>query len=605
MCGIAGIITDGGEADESQLRRMANLLRHRGPDDTGIYRHEGLGLAHTRLSIIDLAGGHQPLFDSHGNLALIANGEIYNYRELSARLEKRGCRFLTKSDSETILQAYAAYGIDFLRYLHGMFAFALYDKTKQKLILARDRLGIKPLYYLQLPGKVAFASEIKALLPILPQSVAIECVAFAQFLENEFSTGTRTIIHGINRVLPGEVIEIDTGLRLKKTRYWSTLDVPPTNMGFDDAFEQFDALMKQVIQDHLHADVPFGLFLSGGVDSGILAALLSRYHDQPLRTFSVGYRNGDTTGEVERAENIARQFNTVHTTFTLSGSDILNRIPHMIWTTDELMFDTASLPTSILSEHASADVKMVFTGEGGDEVFAGYGRYRRTRLQRLLKTAIAPGSGGFRTHGQWSRSYAQNTFGPDLRDARRSIRIPFINAWQQTPSCWSAIQRSQYTDLTTSLPDNLLVKVDRMLMGFAIEGRVPYLDHRIVEFGLSLPDRLKVHSGQGKMFLKRWAEQYIPKDHLYRKKSGFGVPLSSWLRGTLLEQIGQKLLANRAITEWFDCRGVKQLIADQHKHRGATKEIMNLVHFAVWHRLFIEQSVEKPSPNENFLDWIA
>lgn len=185
------------------------------------------------------------------------------------------------------------------------------------------------------------------------------------------------------------------------------------------------------------------------------------------------------------------------------------------------------------------------------------------------------------------------------------MRVPFIEAWQQTPSCWSAIQCSQHTDLTTSLPDNLLVKVDRMLMGFAMEGRVPYLDHRIVEFGLSLPDRLKAQSGQGKMFLRRQAEQYIPKEHLYRKKNGFGVLLGTWLQGSFLEQLGRKLLRNSAITQWFDCRGVRQLIDDQHRHRGATREIMTLIHFAVRHRLFIEQSADKPAPNENLLDWIA
>jgi asparagine synthase (glutamine-hydrolysing) len=295
------------------------------------------------LNSQQMARWHEPLFDSYGNLVLVANGEIYNYRELSARLEKRGCRFLTKSDTETILHAYAVYGSDLLRHMYGMYAFALYDKSKQKHILERNRLGIKPLYYLELPGKVAFASKIKALLPVLQQNIEIECEALVQFLENEFSTSTKTITQGISRVLPGEIIEIDARLNLKKTRYWSTMDVPPTNMGFNAAFEQFDVLMKPVIQDHLHADVPFGLFLSGGVDSSILAVLLSRYHDQPLRTFSVGYRDGDTTGEIERAKSIARRFNTDHTTLTLSGSDMLNRIPHMIWTTDELMFDTASL----------------------------------------------------------------------------------------------------------------------------------------------------------------------------------------------------------------------------------------------------------------------
>jgi asparagine synthase (glutamine-hydrolysing) len=277
----------------------------------------------------------------------------------------------------------------------------------------------------------------------------------------------------------------------------------------------------------------------------------------------------------------------------------------MIWATDELMLDYASLPTSILAEHAGNDVKMVITGEGGDEVFAGYGRYRKSRLQRLLKRTIAPGSGGFRTRGQWHRRYVHNTCGTDLKHAYPGARSPFIEAWQETPAVWSDIQRSQYTDLTTALPGNLLVKVDRMLMGFALEGRVPYLDHRFVEFGLSLPDSLKVQPGQGKLFLRRWGERFLPKEHLYRKKSGFGVPLGEWLHGSLLDAIGNKLIGNSAINEWFDSRGVRRLIDDQQRRRSATREIMSLVHFAIWHRLFIEQPQLQPAPNENLLDWIS
>jgi asparagine synthase (glutamine-hydrolysing) len=605
MCGIAGYISNGRSVNQSVLQQMAEILHHRGPDDCGMYCQEKVGMVHTRLSIIDLKGGHQPLLAQDETLALVANGEIYNYISLTADLKRQGCQFLSKSDSETILHAYVVYGRDFLSHLSGMFAFALYDKVQEKVILARDRLGIKPLYYVELPGRVAFASEIKALLPLLQEPGELDKNAFIAFLENEFSAGNRTIIRGVHRVLPGEVIEINEKLQIERRRYWSALDVQPLKIGFDDASSIFDKLMDQVISEHLHADVPFGLFLSGGVDSGLLAALMSRHQGKPIRSFSVGYQGTKYTGEIRDAERIAKMFDAHHTVLELSKKNILSRIPHMIWSTDELMLDYACLPTSILAEQASNEVKMVVTGEGGDEVFAGYGRYRKPRLQRILKSMIAPGSGGFRTRGQWHKRYVRNTLGHELRHERHSVRAPFITAWQETPTNWSDIQRGQYTDLKTALPDNLLVKVDRMLMGFALEGRVPYLDHRIVEFGLSLPDQFKTMPGQGKLFLKRWAEQYLPKDHLYRKKRGFGVPIGEWLHGSFLESIGCKLINNPAINKWFDRQGVRRLIDDQQKNRSATHEIMSLVHFGIWHRLFIEQPGVRPTTEEDLLDWIT
>ncbi|MCP5315577.1 MAG: asparagine synthase (glutamine-hydrolyzing) [Chromatiaceae bacterium] len=605
MCGIAGFVCDGPGPDVARLWKMARILHHRGPDDAGIHVDENIGLVHTRLAIIDLEGGHQPMHDDGNTLALVANGEIYNHVELARDLKAKGRTFETRSDSETILHAYAVYGRGFLQHLNGMFALALHDKSKRQVILARDRLGIKPLYFAQLPNCVVFASEIKAILPFLDHAPALDADAFIQYLEFQFSTGRRTLVHGIQRLLPGEAMAIDSNLHIERWRYWSPLDARPRNRRFEEAAEEFDGIIERVMTEHLRADVPFGLFLSGGVDSGVLAAMIHKYQDRPIRTFSVGYRGTRFVGELEDASRIANLFATEHTVLELEDRQILRRIPHMVWANDELMRDYACLPTSILAEQASREVKMVFTGEGGDEVFAGYGRYRKSPLERLLNRTLAPGSGGFRTHGQWHRRYARDALGPGLARARQSVRMPFVSAWKETPSDWSDVQRSQYTDMTTALPDNLLVKADRMLMGFALEGRVPFLDHRIVEFGLSLPDDLKVQPHQGKWFLKRWAERHLPSDHLYRKKRGFNVPVGEWLRGPFLEQLAGKLIANRAIGEWFNVDGVKRLIDDQRRGRHATREIMGLTQFAIWHRLFIERLGEKPSPDEDPLAWIA
>jgi asparagine synthase (glutamine-hydrolysing) len=604
MCGIAGYLCKGRPPDESELWRMADALRHRGPDDAGVHIDGALGLAHTRLSIIDLAGGHQPLFDASGGLALVANGEIYNYVELTAALRARGRQFLTHSDSETILHAYAVHGRDFLQQLHGMFAFALYDAAQQRLILARDRLGIKPLYYVELPDRVAFASEIKALLPVLPYAPELDAGALVQFLENQFSTGAQTVVRGIRRVLPGEALSIGPDLRIERWRYWSPLAVQPRRIGFADAAAEFDALIEQVMLEHMRADVPYGLFLSGGVDSAVLAAMLHKYQDQQIRSYSIGYRGVRQADELDDAGRIARLFDTAHTALEVDGERVFRRIPHMVWATDELMRDYACLPTSILAEEAGRELKVVLTGEGGDEAFAGYGRYRESPLARLLKQLRAPGSGGFRTRGQWRQRY-RGALGAELLRARHAVRAPFVQAWRETPRNWSHTQRCQYTDLVTALPDNLLLKADRMLMGFSLEGRVPFVDHRIIEFGLALPDDLKIRSGQGKLFLKRWAERHLPGDHLYRRKRGFHVPIGEWLRGPFLDALAAKLPANPAIREWFDVAGVRRLLADQRAGRSAGREIMCLLQFAIWHRLFIERPGERPTPDEDPLDWIA
>ncbi len=605
MCGIAGYVLREGRADDAAVRRMADTLRHRGPDDTGVHVDGPVALAHTRLSIIDLTGGHQPLLDERRSLALVANGEIYNYVELTTELSRRGRRFLTHSDSETILHAYAAYGRDFLRHLNGMFAFALFDREQRQLVLARDRLGIKPLYYVVLPDRIAFGSEIKALLPILPHAPELDPGAFVQFLENQFSTGETTIVKGVKRLLPGEAMAIGPGLETERWRYWSPLDVEPRRVGFAEAAEEFDALIEQVMCEHMRADVPYGLFLSGGVDSGVLAAMLHKYQDKRIRSFSIGFHAAGEPGELADAERIARRFDTQHTARQVTGDQILQRIPHMVWATDELMRDYACLPTSLLAEEAGKELKVVLTGEGGDEVFAGYGRYREAPLTRFLKNLRAPGSGGFRTRGHWRRRNRRGTFGARLRDHRDAARAPFVEAWQRTPENWSHTQRCQYTDMVTALPDNLLLKADRMLMGFALEGRVPFVDHRVVEFGLALPDDLKIRSGQGKLFLKRWAGRYLPDDHLYRRKRGFHVPIGGWLQGDFLDELETRLPANPGIREWFEAEGVRRLFAHHRAGRSAGREIMCLLQFAIWHRLFVEQPGRTPGRAEDVFDWIT
>ncbi len=601
MCGIAGILLKHGRPDEGALRRMAVALAHRGPDDLGVHVAGPLGLLQTRLSIIDLEHGHQPMLD--GPLALVANGEIYNFVELRPKLEARGRRFATASDSETILHTYALDGLDAFASLDGMFAFALYDARCGELVLARDRLGIKPLYYARLPDRLLFASELKALLAVWPGERELDPAALVQYLQNRFNTGESSLIPGIRRLPPGTALVVDADLNLREHRYWSPLDVRSRELDFEQAAEEFEPLFRQVMIAHLRADVPYGLFLSSGVDSGVLLAMVSELTGRPVRTFSIGYRDEAIGDELSDATAIARRFGAEHTEILLDRDAVFRRLPHTIWATDDLLDDYASLTTSFLAEYAARELKVVLTGEGGDEVFAGYGRYRRTPLQRWLKNLVAPGSGGFRTRGHWRDGWARQVFGAELKAASTARRMPFIAAWQATPRAWSDVTRCQYADLVAYLPDDLLVKADRVLMGFSLEGRVPFLDHRVVEFGLSLPDALKVSRRQGKLFLKRWAERRLPREHLWRRKRGFYVPLRQWFRGKFLDVLATRLPQHPVIQRWFQPDGVAALVREQQAGGNASRAIWGLMQLAIWHRIFVGGHV--PGRNEDPLEWIA
>ncbi|HWP00292.1 MAG TPA: asparagine synthase (glutamine-hydrolyzing), partial [Methylococcus sp.] len=419
MCGIAGLILRQAGVQEAVLRPMVDVLAHRGPDGHGIFVEDSFGLVHTRLSIIDLKGGQQPIRNRDHRLALVANGEIYNYLELRAELEAEGHTFATHSDSETILHAYARDPVHFVERLHGMFAFALYDGARRRILLGRDRLGIKPLFYAVFPDRLIFASEIKAILPLLPKAPEIDPAAFSQFLHNHCCTGERTIFAGVRRIAPGEVVEVDGDLRIRRRRYWSPLETDPREMKEEEAAGEFDELFGQVMREHVRSDVPYGLFLSGGNDSAILLAMLSRLQAQPVRTFSIGYANATMRDELADAERIAHRFGSQHTSIRLRREDFFRRIPHMVWAADDLMRDYASLPTSALSEVAAKELKVVFSGEGGDEVFGGYRRYRQHRLIWLVRDLLAPGSGGFRTRSEWWRRRSRRLLGEELRRESR------------------------------------------------------------------------------------------------------------------------------------------------------------------------------------------
>jgi len=601
MCGIAGMLLRHDPVDERLLRRMAAALSHRGPDDHGIHLAGSLGLVSTRLSIIDIEHGHQPMVD--GPYTLVANGEIYNFVEFRAGLQARGRHFRTASDSETILHAYALDGLDALESLHGMFAFALHDAGRRELVLVRDRIGIKPLYYAELPDRLLFASELKALLAVWPGAVELDAAALAQYFENRFHTAETGLVRGIRRVRPGTALVVDAELRVREHRYWSPLDVRPRRLETRQAVEEFEPLFRRVMVEHLRSDVPYGLFLSSGVDSASLLAMVTELSGQPVRTFSVGYSGVQAGDELAHAAAVARRFGAKHTEMVLDRDAVLRRLPYTVWCADDLLHDYASLPLSFLAQRAAGELKVVLTGEGGDEAFAGYGRYRRHPLQRWAANLIAPGSGGLRTRAYWPARWARQVFGPELQAAAAGRRVPFISAWTAAPRSWEHVSRRQYVDLVTYLPDDILVKVDRILMGFGVEGRVPFVDHRVVEFGLSLPDRLKVRGRHGKVILRHWAEGRLPREHVWRQKRGFFVPIRQWFAGDFLDRLTVVLPENRVIKQWFRPAGVTALVREQQAGGNVSRAIWGLVQMAIWHRIFAEGHT--PGRDEDPLDWIA
>lgn len=323
-----------------------------------------MGLVHTRLAIIDLVGGRQPLRSADGRLTLVANGEIYNFVELREALEAAGRTFTTHSDCETILHSYALDPEGFIQRLHGMFAFALYDRERRRLLLARDRLGIKPLYYAVRPDRILFASELKALLPLLERTPDLDPGALVQFLQNQFSTGEATILQGVQRVLPGELLSIAADLTVTRRRYWTPLGIRTRPLGFEEAAEEFEGLFRTVMREHIRSDVPYGIFLSGGVDSAIVLALLQELQGAPVQSFSVGYQDVALADELPEAERIARRFGTFHTSLRLDRDTVFGHLVHSIWAADDLMRDYANLPTSVLAAAAGQRLKVVFTGEG-------------------------------------------------------------------------------------------------------------------------------------------------------------------------------------------------------------------------------------------------
>jgi asparagine synthase (glutamine-hydrolysing) len=636
MCGICGYA--GLQRDERLLRTMTGRLAHRGPDDEGVFIHERVGLGVRRLSIIDVRGGTQPIFNEQRSVVVVANGEIYNFRELKANLERRGHRFATRSDTETIVHLYEEHGIACLTYLRGMFAFALYDADQDRLFLARDRLGIKPLYYWRSGDKLLFASEIKALLVSDDVSREPNTTAIDDYLTLRYVPGPETMFHGIYKLPAAHWLSHCRG-DFRIERYWTPGARPGPYRRDADYHERFAELWRETLRLHLESDVPVGVYLSGGLDSSLVAAEMARQAGYPVHAFSAG---SDWKGdEMPAARAVAHDLGCVHHEVMCTPDD-LRWLPHIIWHSDEPLGDPITLPTFLLARLAGQHVKVVLTGEGADEVLAGYPFHRVLDLTHRVRAVVpswtlshvaaplvrrAPvrllntffdypsylGEQGRRRLGRYLQVAAtdapipmyrllmtlfdaeerESLYAPDgpLATARHTALGPDL-AHDQRPFFDGALLL-QYQSW---LPDNILARQDKMSMAHAVEARVPFLDHVLVEFLLTVPKHLTLGSllGDNKVLARRYAAQRLPANVAARRKQVFHIPPEQYLDAPIFGEFVERTLRPDQLKRrgYFDPDAVQALlrVAQATREFIPVKQVLALVILELWHQIFIDRT---------------
>ena len=626
MCGIAGKFNfDGANPiDRGRLTAMTSVIAHRGPDAAGFYVGNGIGLGHRRLSIIDLAGGHQPLANEDHTVWVVFNGEIYNFAEIRSELLAFGHRFRTHSDTEVIVHAYEQWGERSVDRFRGMFAFALWDEPKRRLLLGRDRLGVKPLYYCMGESGVTFGSEIKALLedPDVPRGWSVE--ALDAYLALQYVPGPRTIYRAVHKLPPGHLLvaECDS-VQIK--RYWDlefSGDGDPTREA--DYLNRLDALVNESVRLRLVSDVPLGAFLSGGIDSSAVVAAMAEVCRGRVVTTSVGF-NEQAFNELEYARTVARHLDVEqHEQIVHAGDhEIVDLLPKLAWHLDEPFADSSAVPTYYVSKAARQHVTVALSGDGGDELWAGYRRHRVERSELMARRWLGPAGGRLagRIAGRMplglkgvrsmrhlaltpadacARKHGYGQFESDAREALYSHDFaaqvrhcdPLLTLRRAYESCESSdpLDRALYADVKTYLVDDIMTKVDKMSMAVSLESREPLLDHRLLEFAATVPSSLKLKNGQGKYLLRRLLERRVPKAIVDRPKQGFEAPIGQWLRGPLAPMVDELLtdgrLRERGI---FDDRGVAA-VWRQHRtgERDHRHRLWSLVMLELWFREFVD-----------------
>jgi len=620
MCGICGMV---GVVDKNLLKRMCDVIHHRGPDDTGVFIDEGIGLGHKRLSIIDLKTGHQPIYNEDGSIVIVFNGEIYNFKGLREQLEKKGHKFYTSSDTEVIVHLYEDFGERCVEKLRGMFAFAIWDSNKKKLILARDRLGIKPLYYTFFDGILLFGSEIKSILQYEEIKREVNLKALNDFLTFCYVPAPRTMFKGIKKLPQGCILVYENrSIRIQK--YWN-IELNP-NQNFNESYyvNKLKKLLEESVKMRLMSEVPLGAFLSGGLDSSTVVAIMSSLMDEPVKTISAVFE--DTKyDESNYAKIVAEHFETEHHEVVISAKDV-RILPKIIWHFDEPILDASAIPEYLISEKAKKYVKVVLVGEGADEIFLGYDQYKvipkiyaHKHLFPIAKRMVPIFSLISKFPFRKMRRYADfvskiaNSLG-DPKETYKSFIERFTDIEKEKLMRDFIFDKSGHIfnkyfdgnntkdgiiksialfDMNVTLPDMFLMNVDKMTMAHSIEARVPFLDHRLVEFANTIPIDLKLKGFEGKYILKRAMKDTLPKEILKRKKHPFIVPIVDWFEEDLGE-LAEHLLFEEDIRRqgYFNYDFVKKVLS---KKNPDYNQPLALFYFAVWHKIFIESdNVYKP-----------
>jgi asparagine synthase (glutamine-hydrolysing) len=621
MCGIAGIfeLDMRSRPDQGVLKRMTDLIAHRGPDDSGHFVDDNVGLGNRRLSVIDLSpAGHQPMGSDDGSLWITYNGECYNYAELASRLRARGHRFRSTSDTEVILRLYEEMGEAFLGELDGMFAFAIWDRRKKELLLARDRLGIKPLYYCAGGRRFTFASELKALLADPATPSGLDLAALGDYLHLMSIPDPRSIFAGVRKLLPGHFLKVTAGA-VEEKRYWDLRVAPQDGLTFEAACGQFVPRFQAAVASHLVADVPVGAFLSGGVDSSAIVCAATRESRAPVETFSVAFPGLPEFDESRYAAEVATHCGSRHHPFSPTPA-LVEALPRIAWHADEPFAISSSFALYHLAKLAREQVKVVLSGDGGDEVFAGYpGRHAdfvnaallgrgagllhrifgfeplQKRLPASVRSAIWSVGPGDPRYVRSLCCFQDGELGellePDYAAAvGHAWKDNITQRYLDTAPTTEQLARKLYTDIKTTLVSEMLTKVDRMTMAHGLEARVPFLDHRLVEWAFTLPAEHKLRGMEGKRVVKKAMEPYLPRGVLYRKKQGFNVPMGRWIRTDLKEIVRDYLSGNRFRERGLFRPAAVAKLLDAH-FAGAVdgaNRIIALLMLELWFRQFVD-----------------
>ena len=625
MCGIYGVLQlDAAPAPVAALRAMGRLTIHRGPDDEGTHVDGPCAIGMRRLSIIDVAGGHQPLQSADGSLWLVCNGEIYNYRELRAELEGRGHRFLTHSDCEVILALYREMGDAFVDRLNGMFGFALWDAERRRLVVGRDRLGIKPIYTLQDGKRFAFASEAKALLALPGVAAELNEDALPSYLHLGYVVAPHSLFKGIRKLPPATIVTVEEGRRIREHRYWRVSGAIDERRSAEDWVGAVRARLEESVRMQMVSDVPIGAFLSGGIDSSAVVGMMAKHSHGPVKTYSIGFggsKADDYYNELPYASMIAHRFGTDHHEIVVKP-DVVGLLPKLIWHLDEPMADTAFITTYLVAEFARREVTVILSGVGGDEIFGGYRRYLGDHLHKRFATlpgwlqqlAVRTGRSlpadrhsPFLNMARYAKAFlAAADLPPEERysaflhvQAREEVGDLLIGggacddaivaAFEHAHSS-DALNRMLAVDAETQLPDDLLLLTDRMTMATSLECRVPLLDHELVELAAQIPGHVRMKGGELKSLMKQALADLLPREILDRKKRGFGTPMGAWLKHDLAPMLRSVLSpASLAARGLVRPQVVQKLIADHESNRiDGTDRLLALVNLEIWCRVYLD-----------------